>query len=79
MLSDGGGRSCGMSRVYDRIFWLERALLAFERQQLRRWRERMERSGETVRHHLAHDDIVLSVNWETSEERRITSSNPIGP
>ena len=75
MLSDGGGRSCGMSRVYDRIFWLERTLLAFEREQLRRWRERMERSGETVRHHFAHDDIVLSVNWETSEERRITQLN----
>ena len=75
MLSDGGGRSRGMSRVCDRIFWLERTLLAFEREQLRRWRERMKRSGETVRHHLAHDDIVLSVNWETSEERRITQLN----
>ena len=76
MLSPAGAKSsCGMSRVYDRIFWLERTLLAFEREQLRRWRERAAREGEKVRHHLAHDDIVLSVNWETRDDRRISQIN----
>ena len=76
MLSPAGAKSsCGMSRVHDRIFWLERTLLAFEREQLRRWRERAAREGETVRHHLAHDDIVLSVNGETRDDRRISQIN----
>ena len=76
MLSPAGAKSsCGMSRVHDRIFWLERTLLAFEREQLRRWRERAAREGEPVRHHLAHDDIVLSVNWETCDDRRISQIN----
>jgi hypothetical protein len=71
----GSGRACGVSRVYDRIFWLHGVLLAFEREQLRRWRETVAASGETPRHHLAHDDIVLNVNWETREDRRITQLN----
>ena len=73
--STEAGNSCGMSRVYDRIFWLERTLLAFEREQLRRWRERAAREGRKVRHHLAHDDIILSVNWETRDDRRISQIN----
>jgi hypothetical protein len=66
---------CGASRVYDRIFWLEQTLLAFEKAQLTRWREEMEASGQEIRHHLAHDDIILGVNWETSTDRRITQLN----
>ena len=35
MLSPAGAKSpCGKSRLYDRIFWLERTLLTFEREQL---------------------------------------------
>lgn len=68
----GEGRSCGASRVYDRLFWLEKTLLAFEREQLRRWKERVEASGQCAYNHLAHDDISLSVNWETAEDRRLT-------
>ena len=33
----------GMSRLYDRIFWLERTLLAYEQAQLAVWRKRVER------------------------------------
>lgn len=76
MLSpSGSGRTCGVSRVYDRIFWLEQQLLAFEREQLRRWRDAAIASGENARHQIAHDDIALNINWETSEDRRITQLN----
>ncbi len=71
----GTGRAMGISRVYNRIFGIEKALLAFERAQLARWREKEAASGITLRHHLAHDDIVLGINWETSAERRITQLN----
>lgn len=71
----GKGRNCGVSRIYDRLFWLEKTLLAFEREQLRRWKERVETSGQNVYNHLAHDDILLSVNWETAEDRRLTQLN----
>ena len=75
MAPAGSGKSCGAKRVYDRIFWLERTLLAFERAQIARWKQELEASGEPINHHLAHDDIVLSVNWETSSDRRITQLN----
>lgn len=71
----GSGRSCGVKRVYDRIYWLEKTLLAFERAQLRRWKAEREASGEPIRHHLAHDDVVLTVNWETASDRRLTQLN----
>ncbi|MDP2082013.1 MAG: hypothetical protein U1A06_16525 [Hoeflea sp.] len=71
----GSGKACGAKRVYDRIFWLEKTLLAFEKAQLAKWKAELEASGEPVRHHLAHDDIVLSVNWETSTDRRLTQLN----
>lgn len=71
----GSGRACGASRVYDRIFWLERTLLAFEKAQLARWREQVAAEGKDVYHHLAHDDVVLTVNWETSTDRRVTQLN----
>ena len=76
MLSPAGtGRKIGVSRVYNRIFAIEKALLAFERAQLRKWRQKEIDEGFERRHHLAHDDIVIGVNWETSAERRITQLN----
>jgi hypothetical protein len=76
MLSPGGtDRTCGVSRVYDRIFWLEKTLLAFEREQLRRWREAQIAEGREAIHQIAHDDIALNINWETSADRRITQLN----
>ena len=71
----GGGRSCSVGRVYERILWLEKTLLAFERAQLARWKSACESSGVPARHHLAHDDIVLTVNWETASDRRLTQLN----
>jgi len=58
-----------------RIFWLERALLLFERAQLAKWREEKTRTGDYLHARIAHDDVVLSVNWETSKDRRITALN----
>jgi hypothetical protein len=54
----------GMSRLYARIFWLERVLLAYERAQLAQWRERVERNrikdGKPYVHiRIAHDDINI--------------------
>lgn len=70
----------GMSRIYDRIFWLERVLLAYEEAQLAEWRKRVERQrikdGKPYIHtRVAHDDILISVNWETRTDRRITQLN----
>lgn len=67
-----GSQEVGVALIYDRIFWLERVLLAFERAQLARWRERHKKRGEFRHTRIAHDDIVLGVNWETSADRRIT-------
>ncbi len=69
------GKKIGMSRIYDRIEWLEAVFLAYEREMLRRWKDKIERSGENVEHLLSHDDMVLSVNWETSTDRRNTQLN----
>ncbi len=69
------GKKIGMSRIYDRIEWLEGVFLAYEREMLRRWKDKVERSGETVEHLLSHDDMVLTVNWETSTDRRNTQLN----
>ncbi|SPJ24847.1 hypothetical protein PAA8504_02688 [Palleronia abyssalis] len=69
------GKRAGMSRVYDRIFWLERTLLAFERAQLGKWRKELKRRGVFRHTRIAHDDIVLGINWETSADRRITALN----
>ena len=71
----GSGRRCGVSRIYDRIFWLEETLLAFERVQLLRWRERVAETGKKVGHYIAHDDLVLTANWETTLDRRLTQLN----
>ncbi len=69
------GKKIGMSRIYDRIAWLEEVFLAYEREMLRRWKDKVERSGEPVEHLLSHDDMVLTVNWETSIDRRNTQLN----
>ena len=59
------GQKIGISRIYDRIWWFEQVFLAYEREMLRRWREKIQRSGKRVEHRLSHDDLVLNVNWET--------------
>ena len=66
------GRGIGVSRIYDRIAWLEQVFLAYEREMLRRWRAKVGRAGGPVEHRLSHDDLVLSVNWESSDDRRVT-------
>lgn len=70
----------GMSRLYDRIFWLERTFLAYEQAQLAEWRKRVERQrikdGKPYIHtRIAHDDIVVGVNWQTKIDRKITQLN----
>lgn len=70
-----GKRKVGVKRIYDRIFWLEKTLLAYEQAQLSEWRFRLQRQGRFRHTRIAHDDIVLGVNWETSRDRRITSLN----
>ncbi len=47
------GKKIGMSRIYDRIAWLEEVFLAYEREMLRRWKGKVERSGEPVEHLLS--------------------------
>lgn len=68
-------KKIGMSQIYNRIEWLERVFLAYEREMLRRWKDKVERSGAAVEHLLSHDDMVLSVNWEISTDRRISKLN----
>lgn len=70
----------GMSRLYDRIFWLERVLLTYERAQLTEWRAKVDRQrikdNKPYTHtRIAHDDISISVNWETRLDRRLTQLN----
>ncbi len=70
----------GMSRIYDRIFRLERVRLAYEQAQLREWRKRVERQRKTdkkpyVHTRIAHDGMSVGVNWETRADRRITQLN----
>lgn len=69
------GRKMGMSRIYDRIRWLEGVFLAYEREMLRRWRKKVEDSGELIEHRLSHDDLALTTNWESSTDRRNTQLN----
>lgn len=69
------GQKIGISRIYDRIAWFEQVFLAYEREMLRRWREKIEASGKPVTHRLSHDDLVLTVNWETATDRRNTKLN----
>ena len=69
------GRKIGISRIYDRIEWFEQVFLAYEREMLRRWKEKVEKSGERTEHRLSHDDLSLSVNWETATDPRNTQLN----
>lgn len=66
------GKKIGVSRLYSRIFWLEKTLLAFERAKLKEWKSRQEKSGRFSHMRIAHDDVVISVNWESKIDRRLT-------
>lgn len=69
------GERCGVSRIYNRIYWLEGVLLAFEREQLAQWKERAIASGKKITHRISHDDIILGVNWQSDTDRRTTPLN----
>lgn len=69
------GKTIGFSRIYDRIAWLEGVFLAYEREMLRRWREKVGLSGQQVEHCPSHDDMALTVNWETATDQRNTQLN----
>lgn len=66
---------CGISRIYDRISWLEEVMLAYEQAQLAKWRARLTKDGAPARIRVSHDDIVLGVNWQTDRDRRVTPLN----
>lgn len=66
---------CGISRIYDRIYWLEQVMLTYEQAQLAQWRKRLAKDGASARVRISHDDIVLGVNWQTDRDRRITPLN----
>lgn len=56
-----------MSQLYNRIFWLERTLLAYEQAQLAQWLRRVRKKAikdEKPYTHtrIAHDDIVVGVD-----------------
>ncbi|MDG1408278.1 MAG: hypothetical protein P8Q50_10715, partial [Octadecabacter sp.] len=74
-LSIAPGKAIGMSRIYDRIAWIEQVYLAYEREMLRRWKAKVEKNGEIVEHLLSHDDMMLTVNWESASDRRNTKLN----
>lgn len=69
------GQKIGISRIYDRIWWFEQVSLAYEREMLKRWRAKIHKSGKRLEHRLSHDDLVLTVNWETATDRRNTQLN----
>jgi hypothetical protein len=71
----GNGKSISVQRIYDRIAWFEEVFLAYEREMLRRWRKKVEKDGSPLEHRLSHDDLVLTVNWETATDRRNTQLN----
>ncbi|MCA1776724.1 MAG: hypothetical protein LC676_14280 [Loktanella sp.] len=71
----GTGKKIGISRIYDRIAWFEQVFLAYEREMLRRWKEKVEKSGKRIEHRLSHDDLSLTVNWETATDPRNTQLN----
>jgi hypothetical protein len=73
--TEATGKRIGIARIYDRIAWLEEVFLAYEREMLRRWKRKVELSGDRKEHRLSHDDVVLSVNWETATDPRVTQLN----
>jgi hypothetical protein len=66
------GKKIGVSRLYSRIFWLEKTLLAFERAKLREWKQKADASDRFSHMRIAHDDVTISVNWESRLDRRLT-------
>lgn len=70
-----GASEAGVARIYDRIFWLERVLLAYEKAQLAQWRARLAEEVSPRHTGIAQNDIVLTVNWETAKDTRVTSLN----
>jgi len=73
LLSDPDtGKKCGVSRIYSRIFFLEKILLAFERAKLQDWKAKEDASDRFSHMRIAHDDVVISVNWESRFDRRLT-------
>ena len=74
LLSDPDtGKKCGVSRIYSRIFWLEKTMLAFEQAKLREWKKQQEDSGRFIHTRIAHDDVNISINWESRQDRRLTT------
>ncbi|MEH6519704.1 hypothetical protein [Sulfitobacter sp.] len=78
--SPRGEAEPGMSRLYDRIFWLDRALLAYEKAQLTQWRKRVEKqavkNGKPYTHsRITQDGISVGVNWQAKIDRKSTQSN----
>ncbi|SHF48263.1 hypothetical protein SAMN05444279_1661 [Ruegeria intermedia] len=73
--ANGTGSKIGISRIYDRIAWFEQVFLAYEREMLKRWKKKKERSRKETVHRLSHDDLILSVNWEASSTRATTQLN----
>lgn len=73
LLSDPDtGKKCGVSRIYSRIFWLEKTMLAFEQAKLREWKSKQEKTGRFIHTRIAHDDVLISINWESRQDRRLT-------
>lgn len=66
------GKQIGVSRLYSRIFWLEKTLLAFERAKLKEWKQKEDASSRFSHMRIAHDDVTISVNWESRLDRRLT-------
>lgn len=42
---------------------------------LRRWKKKVEKNSGRIEHRLSHDDLSLSVNWETAADPRNTQLN----
>lgn len=66
------GKKCGVSCIYSRISFLEKILLAFERAKLQEWKAKEDASDRFSHMRIAHDDVVISVNWESRFDRRLT-------
>ncbi|OIQ33209.1 MAG: hypothetical protein BM562_02180 [Alphaproteobacteria bacterium MedPE-SWcel] len=77
-LNTCGDPDCGnfsvapASRCYSRVFWVEKISLAFERAKLKEWKQRVAASDRFSNRRIAHDDVTISVNWESRFDRRLT-------
>lgn len=73
LLSDPDtGKKCSFSRIYSRIFWLEKTLLAFEQSKLGEWKKTQEDTGRFIHMRMAHDDVLISINLESRQDRRLS-------